>query len=279
VILLLNKPVIAQDLRKWTAALLISSLFFSAHAQQPYALNTKKDALILSSAVALGGVAYMYKRALQPPTLTDIKVLNASTINSLDRKAMFNYNQSAARNSDIILYTVASITTASIISTALNTETKKHNLWNNAVMALEANLLNVGITELTKNTVQRIRPYAYNYQVPLSEKVTLDTKRSFFSGHTSVVATNSFLTAHLVSNYIEIEKKWLIWVPAALIPAYTGFERVRAGKHFVSDVVVGYAIGMSCGLVIPQIHKSKENFTLNASHYSDTTLIGFSYRF
>jgi membrane-associated phospholipid phosphatase len=279
VILLLNKPVIAQDLRKWTAALLISSLFVSAHAQHPYYLKSNQESALLGSAFVIGGTAYYLRLKAKPPTIDEIGKLDASTINNLDRLATRYYNTSAAQNSDFIFYSVAAISTITTVGTALQSKNNHKNLFTNSVIFFEANLLNIGLTELTKNTSKRLRPYTYNPNVNQSEKLTTDARRSFFSGHTSVVATNSFLTAHLVSNYIEIEKKWLIWVPAALLPAYTGFERVRAGKHFISDVVVGYAIGMSCGLVIPQIHKSKENFTLNASHYSDTTLIGFSYRF
>ena len=258
---------------------MISSLFFDVQAQQPYSLHSKKEGILLSSSAALGISALVLRLALDKPILEDLNALNPAQVNTFDRRTISNYNNAAARNSDIAFYSITTITAASVIGTSLKTQEKRTNLLTNTVMFFEANLLNTSLTELTKNSVQRMRPYAYNSAVSLPQKLTHDTKRSFFSGHTSVVATNAFLSAHLLSNYLQLENKWLVWVPTAIIPAYTGFERVRAGKHFISDVVVGYAVGMSCGLLIPQIHKSKDNFTLNASYHSDATLIGFSYRF
>jgi membrane-associated phospholipid phosphatase len=37
--------------------------------------------------------------------------------------------------------------------------------------------------------------------------------------------------------------KPLVWASAALVPAVTGYMRVRAGEHFLSDVLAGYGTG------------------------------------
>jgi DNA-binding transcriptional regulator LsrR (DeoR family) len=33
------------------------------------------------------------------------------------------------------------------------------------------------------------------------------------------------------------------------------YFRIEAGKHFLSDNIVGYAVGATMGVVVPQLHK------------------------
>lgn len=263
----------------WTAVLLISSLFFRAQAQQPYQLNTKNEAFIAGGSALIGGLALIYRNALEPLSIAEVNNLQPTQINGFDRQTIHWYSPTAARNSDIALYTTASLTAASILGTALSSEKAHDNLILNTVLFVEANLLNTGLTELTKNTIQRVRPFVYNANVASSSKLTKDAKRSFFSGHTSVVATNSFFSAHLVTHYFNIDKKWLVWIPAAALPAYTAFERVRAGKHFISDVAAGYAVGAACGLLIPHFHKANTSIEINTTAIGNATGIELVYIF
>jgi len=45
----------------------------------------------------------------------------------------------------------------------------------------------------------------------------------------------------------------VIWTTAALIPAITGYLRVKGGKHFPTDVVVGYVVGALVGILVPRL--------------------------
>ena len=44
---------------------------------------------------------------------------------------------------------------------------------------------------------------------------------------------------------------------AAALPALTGYLRIRAGRHYPSDVLVGYLVGGAVGYLIPTLHKKK----------------------
>ena len=116
----------------------------------------------------------------------------------------------------------------------------------------------VGLTIITKNTAHRIRPLVYNSNFSLEDKMTKNARFSFFSGHASVVAASSFFTAKVFSDY-HPDSKWKPWVWGAAItfPAITGYLRVRAGKHFPTDVMTGYAVGALVGYFVPHIHKRK----------------------
>ena len=54
-----------------------------------------------------------------------------------------------------------------------------------------------------------------------------------------------------------MKNKWLVWTGAAIIPATVGVLRVEAGNHFLSDVLLGYAMGAASGILIPELHKKK----------------------
>jgi len=109
--------------------------------------------------------------------------------------------------------------------------------------------------------VRRPRPFTYNPEVALEKKLKLDAKRSFFSGHASHTAAFTFFMAKVVSDYHPNMKKGLktlMWSGAILIPATTSYLRVKAGKHFPTDVIAGYAAGAFVGYIIPHLHKKKE---------------------
>ena len=97
----------------------------------------------------------------------------------------------------------------------------------------------------------------------LSEKTALESKQtftagaSFFSGHTSCVASNSFFAARVFSDYYP-ESKWkpVVWGAAIALPAVTGYLRVKAGKHYPSDVIAGYAVGAAVGYFVPKLHRT-----------------------
>lgn len=116
----------------------------------------------------------------------------------------------------------------------------------------------VGIN-ISKGLVRRPRPYTYNPDVPESEKQKMDATNSFFSGHTTMSAAGTFFAAKVFCD-THPESKWkpAVWVGAAAIPLATGFYRYRAGKHFPTDVIIGYCWGALSGILIPQLHHQKK---------------------
>lgn len=39
------------------------------------------------------------------------------------------------------------------------------------------------------------------------------------------------------------------------MPAAVAYYRIEAGKHFLTDNLVGYAVGATVGVLVPQLHK------------------------
>jgi membrane-associated phospholipid phosphatase len=125
-----------------------------------------------------------------------------------------------------------------------------------ALLVGESMLLDLALTDLCKEIVRRPRPFCYNPDAPLSEKLNRDARQSFFSGHTSFSAAATFSAARIWSDY-HPDSGWkpVVWATAAAIPATVGFLRVKAGKHYLTDVLTGFVVGGACGLLVPHFHR------------------------
>jgi membrane-associated phospholipid phosphatase len=122
----------------------------------------------------------------------------------------------------------------------------------------QTNLSTLMLTDLVKNSLRRNRPFVYNAQAPLIDRMESDARKSFFSGHASMTACNTFFAAKIWSDMHPNSKlKPWVWTAAAAVPAYAALQRVQAGKHYPSDVIVGLAVGAAMGYLIPQIHLTR----------------------
>ena len=120
----------------------------------------------------------------------------------------------------------------------------------------EALLINHGLTNITKATVKRPRPYLGDPRWDRNQPLLVDDRASFLSGHTSGTAVGSFFFASVFSDYFPDSKlKPYVWTTAIALPALTGYLRVRAARHYPTDVIAGYALGATIGYFVPKLHK------------------------
>ena len=130
------------------------------------------------------------------------------------------------------------------------------------IMYAEVFSFNYGLTVLAKSTAHRARPYVYNPEVDIGKRTSSDSRASFFSGHTSQTAAASFYFAKVITDYHPTMRKGLktgMWIFAVAAPALNGYFRVKAGKHFPTDVITGYIAGAATGWLIPQLHRTKSS--------------------
>lgn len=242
----------------------------------PYQLDTKREVGLLSLALGtqLAGITVINN--IEPLTIAEIELLQPSQIKGFgfDRKTVRHFSAKAHHTSDFFLF--GSMALPVVLMADKNI---RKDFWKVSTMASEAFLLNAGLTTLVKGTVQRTRPYAYNPLVSVEEKMTKTARTSFFSGHTSAVSVLSFFSAKVYTDY-HPESKWkpMIWTAAAVIPATTGYLRYRAGKHFPTDVIVGYGVGAAIGILIPHLHRSNKVRKFKVSPMAGGDVVGLSLR-
>ncbi len=217
----------------------------------PYALGKRYEIPILGAGSALTGVSLLVRKNESPLSAGQVASLNSNDLLAFDRSATRHYSAAAQTASDVLLY---SSVAAPLLY--LTKEKTRKDFGRIALMQAETFVVAFGITALTKTLVYRPRPYAYNAQVPLNDKLTLFGRESFFSGHVSITAAMSFFTATTFAHYYP-DSKWkpVVWTYAIVWPAATGYFRYAAGKHYPTDILVGYVVGAATGLLIPKIHQ------------------------
>jgi membrane-associated phospholipid phosphatase len=55
------------------------------------------------------------------------------------------------------------------------------------------------------------------------------------------------------------------------------YFRLQAGKHFLSDNIVGYAVGATMGVVVPQLHRVAGRHGISFSPLQGVNVNGYSY--
>jgi len=117
---------------------------------------------------------------------------------------------------------------------------------------------------MAAGTVNRSRPLVYSNDAPVGTRMSKNSQRSFFAGHTAATAASTFFTAKVFSDMNPDSKlKPVVWVVAAAVPALVGYYRYKAGQHFLSDNILGYGLGAATGILIPHWHKVKKSDRLS----------------
>lgn len=98
-----------------------------------------------------------------------------------------------------------------------------------------------GVVLLLKNIIDRPRPYQAHTDCITNYRD--DADGSMPSGHSAGAAA---LATSLCLRYPE----WYVIAPSVAYALYTGFARMNLGMHYLSDVLVGYAIGVGIALVV-----------------------------
>lgn len=124
-------------------------------------------------------------------------------------------------------------------------------------MYAETMALAQGLKEIMKATLPRYRPYMYQQDPPAELLADRDRFASFPAGH----ATMAFASAaYLASVFAACHPDSPLAVPlvagGAVLACVTAGLRIAAGQHFLTDALVGAALGSLCGVVVPLLHRT-----------------------
>ena len=219
----------------------------------PYQFSAKKETVILIPGIGLNTLGFLRSASTKPFSLAQLNALSPADIRlGIDRRAVNRWSPGSAHFSDALLYTALAVPATLALSSRCRDLRQGGGV---ALMGLEALMLSTGLTNAVKNTARRPRPYAYNTNVPLEIRMGSDARRSFFSGHTSTSAAATFFTAQVFSDlYPDSKWRYAVWSGAAVLPLAVGVQRYRAGKHFPTDIAVGYLVGAISGILAPRLH-------------------------
>jgi undecaprenyl-diphosphatase len=132
------------------------------------------------------------------------------------------------------------------------------------IMYAESMSLTFAMTNMVKMAVRRPRPQAYidaeaHKGDPNYSNADTDSSLSFFSGHAAITAAVGATATYLAfARSPHTARPWITLVLAAGLSTFVSIERVRAGKHFPTDVIAGSVAGAGIGVVVPHLHRTED---------------------
>ncbi|HYQ18346.1 MAG TPA: phosphatase PAP2 family protein [Polyangiaceae bacterium] len=133
-----------------------------------------------------------------------------------------------------------------------------------AFMYAESMSLTFALTDIVKIAVRRPRPQAYaeaeqHRGDPLYSNSDTDSTLSFFSLHSSMTASIGATATYLAfARSPHTARPWITLGLTTALSTFVSIERVRAGKHFPTDVIAGSLAGAAVGVVVPHLHRTDD---------------------
>jgi len=225
----------------------------------PLAANLSIDLpIVLGLGSALLGMTISDPQ-LPPPSCSPL--CDAQTVNELDRVSIGWHSKPARTASDILLgmNLVLPVMLDLIDVAASRPPDALRGYLQDLLILSEVFVVNSGINGLFKYAVRRPRPFLYDTDMDafsLSDRQDVDSGLSFYSGHSSSAFAMATAGSYLFT-LRHPRSKWVIpiWIFSEALAATTASMRVLAGKHFITDVLVGAVMGSAVGLLIPYLHR------------------------
>jgi len=231
----------------------ITSISFQVKAQEesPYKTNLKVDIPVTVAGVGLSGLGVYFISQKESLTPAEVSSLNKNDVNSFDRFSA-GYNSESARDlSDIPFYGSFVAPLALLLDKDVYQNAPQVFLIYGETMAVTGTLF-----AMTAGLVNRYRPLAYGLDTPADQRRSKNARNAFFAGHVAATSSATFFFAKVFNDFNpDSPARPFVWGAAAAIPAAVGYLRIRAGKHFLSDVITGYAVGTTVGILVPHLHK------------------------
>ncbi len=234
-----------------TLVLLAATLFAStASAKDCRIANASAERAAFGTDMAIwgaSGILFGASASIEP------RHGDGSWIPPIDRNVPTTLDEAHNTASDLLLITGALTGFAGgfVHMGACGREGATAFAWVNPVLeSFGTGMLTMGATQVTKVAAGRPRPWTHGDHD--GAYFDGDEYHSFFSGHTSIAAWGY---TYGVAEILRVTN--LPWWGRALVGfgtgtaggLATGSQRVAAAKHYWSDVLVGWAVGTTIGLV------------------------------
>jgi membrane-associated phospholipid phosphatase len=123
------------------------------------------------------------------------------------------------------------------------------------LLVAEATMASGVLAQAVKYAVGRERPFvralAPGARAQTSDPT--DNNVSFFSEHASIAFTLA-TAAGTVASLRRYRRAPYVWAVGMALAALTGYLRIAADRHYLSDVLVGAGVGMAAGFALPYLH-------------------------
>lgn len=247
----MNRRVLCSALALALAlALSTSGAARAGDEPSPWTVNYPVDGALIG-AFTLGGLA-----------LSTLEVDRSrrwrSELLPWDEGVRGRYSRKAATSSDLLGTLTITGPMFAVVGSGLDESTAHRGII--YAEAISAGML---LNAVAKYVVQRPRPYAYSVDpelVEMTRRQTKDSHLSFYSGHATIAFTAAVAGSYLYGAQSDDEgARATLWGVELALASATANLRVRAGKHFFSDIAMGALVGAGIGAAIPRLHLGGPN--------------------
>ena len=239
---------------------LTSEIKKSTNSSSPYHTSFKKDAPIIVGGLGLTVLGLSFIQNKDSLTYAKLATKTKDKVPFFDRGNVGYYDKKI----DDASYIPFNASFAMPIAMMLINKNERQHMGQIFVIYLEAMAITGAAFTITDGLVNRSRPLVYGTAAPLGQRVGKNNQRSFFAGHTAATASATFFMAQVFQDFNPASKaRPYVWVLAAAVPALVGYMRYQSGFHFLSDNLLGYAVGAASGIFIPRLHRHKKNLNLS----------------
>lgn len=241
---------------------IFSSTHFSTYAQDdsPYEVSWAVDGPWVGAGLGLNALGLYLIHNKDELTTEELSRLSKDDIFFADRWVAGNYSASA---DDLSYYPFYGSFAAPIVMMLSDRAQRSHPA-QISIMFIESMSLTGALFTISAGLVDKPRPLVYNENLPIQQRIEDGAQRSFFGGHTAATAAATFFTAKIWNDFHpDSPATPFVWGAAAAVPAWVGYLRHKAGKHFLTDNLIGYGVGALSGIIVPELHKKEnERFSL-----------------
>ncbi len=196
--------------------------------------------VVAASAIASTSLLYSFAEASSPRTGSWL---------SFEDPVERHFSPSAMSLSDGLLVT------SMLVPIAAQSGASGTEFGNSVLVYGESLAVSLWLNTAVKYVVRRARPYTHHpsEEVRKFAEARGDQNLSFYSGHASTAFTALVSGALVFSSTHEDddEERYAFWGVQSALAAATAHLRVRAGKHYYTDVLVGALVGAGVGLLVP----------------------------
>jgi len=174
-------------------------------------------------------------------------------VGGLDSRARDTFKWKDTKTPDAISYVTAYALTP-IVAVGLDalSASNEHvfgETAEDALVVVESTLVATSVDQAAKFAFVRQRPYAH-FDPPA--QASADDNLSFFSGHTTT-AFAAAVSAGTVASMRGRRLAPLVWGAGMFTAALSGYLRMAADKHYLTDVLTGAALGSGIGVLVPLV--------------------------
>lgn len=151
--------------------------------------------------------------------------------------------------SNVTAYVVSPAVAFGMGALAAGREGRLHEWRENSLVIGEAMVIAITANKLTKLAFARPRPYEH-FRTDQTEPDDPDQYVSFTSGHTSL-AFSLAVSGGTVASIRRYKTAPLVWGIGLTAATLTGYFRIAADQHYLTDVIGGAVIGGGVGFLVP----------------------------